>query len=207
MGWPHIYGASEPESSEDEIAAVVPAVGAVLGMLAGVVGNVDTQDQFLSWEDSENSSRGDCQEVGKLCASQGEAVHVGELGKLVATVVEDIRVTVVKNIGFIVVRVGSTSMGLEIKLMPDCLPGGWTSYWSVERLGATVMFEMVVATKVVKVKKDQMVASALVGVVVKDSRKKIFCKVVILLLPSPDVAHSLPVAFCALADEPAVVGL
>ena len=32
-----LYGASEPESSEDEIAAVVPAAGAVLGMLAGVV--------------------------------------------------------------------------------------------------------------------------------------------------------------------------
>ena len=78
-----LYDASEP-------------AGAVLGMLAGVVVNVDTQDQFLSWEDSENSSRGDCQEAGKLCgkfgtvdlmveaveegvqavqASQGEVVH------------------------------------------------------------------------------------------------------------------------------------
>ena len=93
--------------------------------------------------------------------------------------------------------------------MPDCLPGGLTSSCTVEKLGATVMFEilMVVATKVVQVKEDQMVASAFVGVVVDESRKKIYCNVVLLLLPSPDVAHSLPVAFCALAAEAAVVGL
>ena len=77
-----------------------------------------------------------------------------ELGNLVATVVEDIRVAVVENFGFIVVRLGSNSMGLEIAVMPDCLPGGWTSYWPVEKLVVTVMFEMVVVmvTKVVQVK-------------------------------------------------------
>ena len=183
-------------------------------------------DKFLSWEDSENSSRGDCQEAGKLFgkfgmldlmveaveqeglravpASQGEVVHGVELGNLVATVVEDIRVTVVENFGFIVVRVGSTtSMGIEIKLMPDCLPGGLIGSWPMENLGATVL--VVVATKGMQVKNDQMVASASVGVEVEESRKKICCNVVLLLLPSPDVAHSLPVAFCALAAEAAVM--
>ena len=128
--------------------------------------------------------------------SEGEEdVHGIELGNLAATVVEEIGVTVVENFGFTLVRLGSTSMGLEIRLMP------------VGKLGAAVMFNLlvVVATKVMQVKKDQKVASALVGVKVKDSRKKICCKVVLLLLPSPDVEHSLPVAICALAAEAAAV--
>ena len=179
-----LYGASEPESSEDEIAAVVPAVGAVFSMLAGVVGNDDAQDQFLSLEDSENSSRGE------------EDVHGIELGNLVATVVEENGFTVVENLRFTLVRLGSTSMGLEIRLMP------------VEKLGATVIYEMLVGVaKVVQFKKDQMLASALVEVVLEESKKKICCKVALLLFPSPNVAHSLPVAFCALAAEAAVTGL